>query len=474
MTSLLALLPTDGVAVRRLLRLVVLLGLLTKISLALLLSHNPQGVFESSDSHEYHQLALNIMGHASFSQSLSPPFEPETIRTPAYPLLLAGLYSLVGIRPDAVVAIQIALSAVTMLAASRIASLLFGARAGLLTAIFLVLDPVSLYYSQVMLTETLFAAALTLSVLGMLYVSGHPSLISVSWAGICLALAAYTRPTGYYLGVLLPAMLFFAHRRSHGWRVALVSAVQTCLVFTVLVGAWQIRNYVSTGSTEFSQAKNQYLLIAKAAGIVATRDRISLQEAQQRLAQEHSALLGPTLRRMSRVEVLESQGKFAQGIIAAHPLLLARTTLTGTAANLFGPSNLAHLFGGDNVALRQAFLDKDFSRFPLADWVRALGSWTFGLLFLVVLYTGIWLLVRQKGFVNPDIALLALTAAYVILVSSGPEAYSRFRMPIMPICCILAAGGYICRKGRRSERQAKGDIALRNRPDVPLPAARVS
>lgn len=475
MTSLLAFLPADGVAVRRSLTLVVLLAVLTKASFALLLfSSNPQGVFESSDSYEYHQLALNIIRHSSFSQSLSPPFEPETIRTPAYPLLLAGVYSLVGIRPGAVVAIQIVLSAVTMFAASRIASLLFGAGAGLLTAIFLALDPVSLYYSQVMLTETLFTAALTLSLLGMVYASRHSSLVSASWAAICLALAAYTRPTGYYLGILLPAMLFFAHRRSHGWRAALVSPALICLVFMTLVGAWQIRNYVLTGSAEFSQAKNQYLLIAKAAGIVATRDRISLQEAQQRLAQEHAALLGPTLTRMSQTEVLESQGKFAQRIIVAHPLLLARTTLAGTAANLLGPSNLAHLFGGDNVALRQAFLEQDFARFPSRDWARALGTWTFGFLFLGVLYIGSWLLVRHRGVCNLDIALLALTAAYVIIVSSGPEAYSRFRMPIMPILSVLAAGGYVYREGKRWERQGKGEMAIRDSSDVPLPAARVS
>ncbi|HET8721344.1 MAG TPA: hypothetical protein VFM24_04915, partial [Nitrospira sp.] len=81
---------------------------------------------------------------------------------------------------------------------------------------------------------------------------------------------------------------------------------------------------------------------------------------------------------------------------------------------------------------------------------------------------------RHRGLGSPDIALLALTAAYVIIVSSGPEAYSRFRMPIMPIFSVLAAGGYIYREGKRWERQGKEEMAMRDASDVPLPAGRVS
>jgi hypothetical protein len=245
------------------------------------------------------------------------------------------------------------------------------------------------------------------------------------------------------------------------------------LVFAALVGVWQVRNYVSTGSAEFSQAKNQYLFIAKAAAIVAMRDGVSLQEAQHRLAQAHAALLPPDVRRISETHLLESQGKFAQAIIAAHPLLLARTTLAGLAANLLGPSNLAHLFGHDNVALRDAFVQRDFARFPLQDWILAFSSWTFGMVFLGVLYVGIWAVLKHKGLGNADIALLVLTAAYVILVSSGPEAYSRFRMPVMPIFCVLAAGGYLSRE-KSGEREGGGEFVLGDRPQIGLSTGRAS
>jgi hypothetical protein len=449
---------TERNRLRRAFLLVAVLGVLSKVALGLLMfSSNADGIFESSDSREYHQLALNIIQHRSFSQSLNPPLEPETIRTPAYPVLLSALYQIVGIRPHAVIVIQVALSVLTLLATGRIASLLFGPRAALLAAVFLALDPLSLYYSQVVMTETLFTTALTLSLLGLAYASRHPSFHYPCLTGICLALATYTRPTGYYLGMLFPAVLFLSVRGSRGWRPALASAAVMWLLFAAPIGAWQVRNYVTTGSAEFSQVKNQYLFIAKAAAIVAIRDGVSLKEAQQRLAEEHAASLPLDFPRSSQVRLLESQGRFAQAIVVAHPILFIRTTFQGAAANLLGPSNLAHLFGADNVALRDAFLRRDFGRFALRDWIITVSSWTYGLLFLGALYIGVGILLTHNRCVNGDIALLMLTAAYVVLVSSGPEAYSRFRMPVMPMLCILAAGGYLCRRGSRLGEHEGGE-----------------
>jgi len=37
--------------------------------------------------------------------------------------------------------------------------------------------------------------------------------------------------------------------------------------------------------------------------------------------------------------------------------------------------------------------------------------------------------------------VLALTVAYFFAVSAGAEAYSRFRVPVMPMYALLAAGG---------------------------------
>ena len=52
----------------------------------------------------------------------------------------------------------------------------------------------------------------------------------------------------------------------------------------ILVGGWQLRNYLITGKAEFSYVQGANLLFYRGAGIVAQRDSISFKEAQERAA----------------------------------------------------------------------------------------------------------------------------------------------------------------------------------------------
>jgi 4-amino-4-deoxy-L-arabinose transferase-like glycosyltransferase len=439
------LLPIDRTRLHRLLLVTLLLSVVSKLVLSvLLIIYNPNGVFESSDSVEYHQLALNLLQHGEFSRSPQAPYEPEIIRTPAYPLLLAGLYGIFGIQPTIIVFAQIALSVATIFIGFRIATLLFHEKAGLLTALLLATDPVSAYYTQVLLTETVFTTTVSLCLLLSLHALAEPSRWQWSaGASICLALSTYIRPTSYYLGFILPFIFFLMVRPAIGWRHAAKPALAFFSLYIVLIGGWQLHNYLHTGSIEFSQTKNQYLFIAKAAAIVAARDKLSLEDAQQRLAAEHFQSIPPDLHTSSQARLFESQGKYAITIIVEHPALFLWTSLRGMVASLFGPSNLSHLFGLDNVALRSSLLRGDFSGFSPSHWTMAFGFWAYGIAYLIILYLGVLLLFVRGGFYSQGMALLIFIVLYVLVLSSGPEAYSRFRLPIMPALCVMAAAGLI-------------------------------
>jgi 4-amino-4-deoxy-L-arabinose transferase-like glycosyltransferase len=418
---------------------------MSKIVLSVLvMTYHPNGVFESSDSVEYHQLALNLLQHGKFSRSPQAPYEPEILRTPAYPMLLAGLYGIFGVQPTIVVFAQITLSAATIFIVFKIATLLFHEQTGLLTALLLTADPVSAYYTQVLLTETLFTTTVSLSLLLLLHALTEPSKWQWSvGASIGLALSTYIRPTSYYLGFILPLIFFLMIRPAIGWRRAAKPALAFLSLYVVLTGGWQLHNYVQTGSIEFSQIKNQYLFIAKAAAIVAVRDNLNLEEAQRRLATEHFQSLPPDLRTAPQARLFESQGEYAVAIILEHPALFLWTSLQGMLASLFGPSNLSHLFGLDNVALRTSLLRGDFSGFSRSHWTMAFGSWIYGIAFLIILYLGVLLLFVRVRLYSHGIVLLIFTILYMLASSSGPEAYSRFRLPIMPTLCVMAAAGLI-------------------------------
>jgi hypothetical protein len=62
-------------------------------------------------------------------------------------------------------------------------------------------------------------------------------------------------------------------------------------------------------------------------------------------------------------------------------------------------------------------------------------------LFLLILYT-----FAVRGCLIPNtnriaIATLIGIALYFLLISGGAQAVGRYRLPIMPMLCILAAGG---------------------------------
>lgn len=439
------LLPTNQERLRQLLLATVFLSVLSKLVLSILvMGYHPDGVFGDSDSSEYHRLALNLLQHGTFSQSPQPPYEPEVLRTPAYPLMLAGFYGIFGVQPVIIVFFQIALSVATIFIGFKIATVLLHEQAGLLTALLLAADPVSVYHTQVLLTETAFTTSVSLCLLLFLHALMNPSRWHWSaGASTCLALATYIRPTSYYFGFILPLIFFTMTFPTIGWRRATKSALVFLSLYAVLTGGWQLHNYLQTGSIEFSQMTNRYLFVAKAAGIVAMRDDLSIEDAQQHLASEHFQSISPDLRAASPTRFFESQGKYAVAIIAEHPALFLWATLKGVLASLFGPSNLSHLFGLDSVELRQSLLKGDFSKFSYRHWTMAFSSWIYGVGFLIILYLGVLLLIVRRGFFSQGMALLLFTVLYVLVISSGPEAYSRFRLPVMPALCVMAAAGFL-------------------------------
>jgi hypothetical protein len=73
----------------------------------------------------------------------------------------------------------------------------------------------------------------------------------------------------------------------------------------------------------------------------------------------------------------------------------------------------------------------------------AFGSWAYGIVYLIILDLGVLMLFIRGGFYSQGVALLIFIVLYLLVLSSGPEAYSRFRLPIMPALCVMAAAGLI-------------------------------
>lgn len=417
------------------------------------------------DTESYLSPAKALFVGGAFTSSPQPQSPPETIRTPGYPAFIASLFFLFGPTLRPVIIAQIIFSAATLLFASLIANSLWGHRAALASALLLALDPISLLASQMVLSDSLFTSLLT-AALWAGFRALHGPEARPRWLllfGSLLALATLVRPISYYLiGPVLLVVVLSGLTAGRPWRslVAIIFAI--ALPWAVLVGGWQLRNFLTAGSAEFSHIRGINLLLYRGAAIVSARDGISFEEARELLERSLGTRDGETT--AARCDRYAREGA---ALIAHHPLLFLRDQLRGLARMLAvpGEGDLLKYLGiaipatgpaGDLLRLE----GREFLRRWIAGHLALLLVFSLTLAYLLFVYACAARAVASLAAADRSAVychlLLVGTAVYLLVVSAGPEAYARFRIPLMPILAIYA-GGFLAVFFRPSAESRKLD-----------------
>ena len=205
-------------------------------------------VFAGSDSYQYLQLADELRHDRRLA--LGPRPEPlQWYRRPLYPLFIAV------VRGDARAdesggegwrRIQIGQIVVELLVmwplVFLVARKLGGPVAGLIALALATLYPPSVPFSVAALTESLSMTLAIASIAPLLLGRRRPRLWYCVGAG-CVGLAGLLRPDGLLLGTAwMPAILVI-----RGWRERLRVVALSALVFSIVFGAWPIRNIAQFG-----------------------------------------------------------------------------------------------------------------------------------------------------------------------------------------------------------------------------------
>ncbi|SMP46121.1 Dolichyl-phosphate-mannose-protein mannosyltransferase [Neorhodopirellula lusitana] len=198
---------------------------------------------------------------------------PTAFRPPLYPWLLSLQVDSVGqLKNSSVAILHWLLGCLTVWFSYDIARRLFSDRVAVVTGILVTLDPILLWQSTLVMTETL-AAALTMAVCWWwvnryhhdaqskpaCQVSATSHLQSSAVLGLLLGLAFLCRPTFLvWAGLLIPAVLFVgpACRVRRG-----VSFAVAGIVFASIVGAWTLRNLSAIGHPIWATSHGGYTLL---------------------------------------------------------------------------------------------------------------------------------------------------------------------------------------------------------------------
>lgn len=406
-----------------------LVALGCRLLLAIPALGDPRRFFVSPDSFEYDRLALNLVAGHGYSLATSSPFTPDVSRTPTYPLVLAAIYALAGHEPRAAVAVNILLGAGACILTALIGRRALGARAGTLAGLFLATDLTSVVYSLTLMTEPIFTVLILLCTLKIVQIVGNTrsgvggTLQAAVWCG----LAILTRPIGLFLPLVLGPMLG-VFRPSAVDRKRLTVVFCFTAIALLFPAAWTVRNYLVAGLAQPTSiiAINAYyhravVLEAREAGHLPTEEGEATDEGDpvsQRTADDKPA------------DLVNLERQAAQ-IVLTDPLGYARLHLGGTA-EMLRPD-------------RDIFVQIVNGALTARDRRRATSALeqTVAKTQLVVLYAlsacGVLLGLRRAG--ERQMVTLFVVIVLYFLVISGPEAYARFRVPVMPFITLLAAGG---------------------------------
>jgi 4-amino-4-deoxy-L-arabinose transferase-like glycosyltransferase len=390
---------------------------------------NPSGVAFDG----YYPLSLDLLAGHGFSWSTAPPYEPDSVRTPLYPLLIVGLF-LIFKSYKILFLLQVLLGSLTCVLAWLIAkSFLREEWAAATVGVLLALEPLNAYLTGVILTETVFTFLFLLMVWLFLRYVQNKSLAFLALVSFLIGVSVLVKPTIQYLPILLLPLLWLVEGRRFTKKLFVHAAVLVG-VFLLVISPWLYRNEIlfNNASLVVQPVSNLYAYLVPSA--IALEEHIPFQPAQdQFFAEQHVKSIDDI--NLGNAKEFEHR---ALAELSHHPLGLAESVGVTMYAfflndgyyivvtNFFGANFAPHfslhaLFGPELVVL----LGRAF-------WFVA----------TLLMLWGIYRYVRTRG-VTPELLFFAGLIAYfaVTTIVIGLAVNGRFRVPVDTFILMFAVYG---------------------------------
>jgi len=235
--------------------------------------------FRSPDAREYYDIARNLATQGVYAQGESLPLQPDTWRTPGYPVFLAALMVFVGDSPETLVVVQHILALVNVVIFFAVVREWLGARRALLAALLFLFEPYHVLYAGWLLSTT-WQVTLLLAAWG-------------AWQAV-----VRTRAQGWWiiLGLLIGALILVwpghvvtggclfvvawwarwrVNRRarfsSNPQRISVSSPILLLVAAALVVAPWLERNRRISGHIALSDQSGVVLAYFKAAEVLLWR-----------------------------------------------------------------------------------------------------------------------------------------------------------------------------------------------------------
>ena len=383
------------------------------------------GATPSSDPAEYDQIAWNLARGAGFSLGGPSGVHPTAFVPPLLPWVVSLLYRAAGHHFFAAVMLQCAIGALVPLAIDALGAAMFGGSAGRIAGWLAALNPLAVFFSGYLLTETLFSLVLAAALLASVEWVKTPRPARALGVGLLWGVAALARPPALLLPWLIVAWALVPlgltlERKDRARQVLLLA-----LGFALVLGPWTIRNaFVFHRFVPLTTGGGRALLDSnnpEVWGNPALRGGANSTYDLEPYATEFRGLDEAEADARARRRALDFLRAHASEWPAMALAKLARFWRLTTEAGTTGSWQRA----GSPLALALKRLD------PLLIWS------------VLTLPFALWGLARSLS--GPRRWFQALPALVILFFSLGAVAFwgaLRMRVPIEPLTGLLAAVGF--------------------------------
>ncbi len=421
------------------------LGLRLAIPLYVYVSGTGQDVFLETYSYDFLALAQGLLRGAYTTASGSP----DTYYVPGYPFFLAPFVAF-RISPLGIVLVQALLGCVSVYLVYVVSLRLFGREEpALWAAAAYAMEPLSIVFTDLVMPETLFILVALVFILLFLRFQSTGAVAPLSFAAGCCAVSAYVSPITIFLPLVVAAglLLTAALTKRSGYAT---QALLFMVIAVLLVTPWFVRNYAATGEFTFTRGVGDYIYYQEAAAVLAETSGQSPERIRDELRDRTAA----KPREGSRLDETADAGATRDGlkILAAHPVAAVKIHLRGVVRLFTGFEAHTYLRMLGLLPTTESAQDTLHSQGLMRTALTNPGGLPIAAL-LVILITGgvtygLYVLAAYGLFTAKlpwryTTAFIAY-ALYFILLLSGPLAYSRYRIPLVPVICIFAGYGMWC------------------------------